>query len=42
MPKWPAYTPDKRSTMVFEHPDCKIVDDPGKETRLAFTKIIKA
>lgn len=41
MPKWPAYTTDKRSTMVFNHPDCKIVDDPDKDTRAAFTKVMK-
>lgn len=41
MPKWPPYTPDKRSTMVYNHPECKVVDDPGKDTRVAYTKLIK-
>ena len=40
MPKWPAYTPETRSTMIFDN-ECKVVDDPGKEDRLALAKVVK-
>jgi para-nitrobenzyl esterase len=32
LPNWPAYTADKRSTMVFDTP-CRVEDDPTKEVR---------
>ena len=35
---WPAYTTSDRATMVFND-ECKVVNDPGKEERLAITAI---
>jgi para-nitrobenzyl esterase len=32
LPKWPAYTPTERSTMVLDD-TCQVVDDPGREAR---------
>jgi para-nitrobenzyl esterase len=32
LPAWPAYSVDRRSTMVLDG-DCRVVDDPGAETR---------
>jgi para-nitrobenzyl esterase len=37
LPNWPAYTLDQRATMIFNN-DCKTVNDPGKEERLALAK----
>jgi para-nitrobenzyl esterase len=34
LPNWPAFNTDQRATMVFNN-ECKIVNDPGKEERLA-------
>lgn len=38
LPNWPAYTPDTRATMVFNN-ECKVVNDPGREERLAMKGI---
>ena len=38
LPKWPAYTLDRRATMVLDN-QCKVVDDPGREERLAMSAI---
>ena len=38
IPKWPAYTPTDRATMVFND-ECKLVNDPGKEERLAMISL---
>jgi para-nitrobenzyl esterase len=35
LPDWPAYTSDRRATMLFDN-ECKVADDPGREERLAF------
>ena len=35
---WPAFNTDQRATMVFNN-ECKIVNDPGKEERLALAAI---
>jgi para-nitrobenzyl esterase len=32
LPNWPAYTPQDRSTMVFDT-ECKMVNDPQSEER---------
>jgi para-nitrobenzyl esterase len=32
LPKWPAYTSDKRDTMIFDTP-CRVEADPTKEVR---------
>ena len=34
LPHWPAFTADQRATMIFDD-ECKLVDDPYKEARLA-------
>jgi para-nitrobenzyl esterase len=33
IPTWPAYTPDKRATMILDA-ECRVVDDPYREERL--------
>jgi para-nitrobenzyl esterase len=38
IPKWPAYTLDKRATMILDA-TCTVVDDPMREERLAWLKI---
>jgi para-nitrobenzyl esterase len=32
LPVWPAYTPDKRATMIFDTP-CRVENDPTSEVR---------
>jgi len=32
LPNWPAYSADKRATMIFDTP-CRVEDDPTKEVR---------
>jgi para-nitrobenzyl esterase len=34
LPRWPAFTTDQRATMIFDN-ECKLVNDPFKEERLA-------
>jgi para-nitrobenzyl esterase len=34
--KWPAYDTNSRATMVFND-ECKVVDDPGKDERMAMS-----
>jgi para-nitrobenzyl esterase len=34
LPHWPAFTADQRATMIFND-ECKLVNDPYKEARLA-------
>jgi para-nitrobenzyl esterase len=41
IPKWPAYDTTSRATMVFND-ECKVVDDPGKDERLAMTALRSA
>jgi para-nitrobenzyl esterase len=36
LPDWPAYDSARRATMIFDLP-CKVVDDPGKDERLAMS-----
>ncbi|MBN1246542.1 MAG: carboxylesterase/lipase family protein, partial [Anaerolineae bacterium] len=35
LPPWPAYTTEDRATMIFDS-ECRVVDDPGREARLAW------
>jgi len=41
LPAWPAYTSDRRSTMMFDN-ECRTVDDPGAEERQAFLASMSA
>jgi para-nitrobenzyl esterase len=36
LPHWPAYEASTRATMIFND-ECKVVDDPGKDERLAIS-----
>jgi para-nitrobenzyl esterase len=36
LPDWPAYDTQRRATMIFDVP-CKVVDDPGRDERLAMS-----
>ncbi len=38
LPNWPAYNLDRRATMVLDN-QCKVVNDPGREERLAMSAI---
>jgi para-nitrobenzyl esterase len=38
LPQWPAYDATTRATMVFND-ECKVVNDPGKEERLAISAL---
>ena len=38
LPHWPAFTTDQRATMVFDN-ECKLVNDPFKEERLAIAAL---
>jgi para-nitrobenzyl esterase len=38
LPNWPAFTIDQRATMIFNN-ECKTVNDPRKEERLALAAI---
>jgi para-nitrobenzyl esterase len=38
LPHWPAYDASMRATMIFDD-ECKVVNDPGKEERLAISAV---
>ena len=38
LPRWPAYTPQERATMVFDR-DCHVVADPDRDARLMWEPI---
>ena len=38
LPRWPAYTPSERATMVFDS-DCRPVADPDRDARLLWERI---
>jgi len=38
IPKWPAYTLEKRATMILDVP-CRLVDDPFREERLLWESL---
>jgi para-nitrobenzyl esterase len=41
LPHWPAFDTTKRATMEFND-ECKVVDDPNHEERLALNQVVKA
>jgi para-nitrobenzyl esterase len=41
LPHWPAFTADQRATMVFND-ECKVMNDPYKEARLALAALAPA
>ena len=41
LPHWPAFDAAKRATMEFND-ECKVVDDPNHEERLALNQVIKS
>jgi para-nitrobenzyl esterase len=38
LPDWPAFTPDRRATMVFDR-ECRVVTDPDRDARLLWERI---
>ena len=40
IPHWPAYDTDRRATLILDR-DCRIADDPGRETRLLWQEITR-
>ena len=43
IPKWTPFTADRRATMVFgAGPDARLVEDPGREERLALKALREA
>ena len=40
LPHWPAYDMNARATMIFNN-ECKVVNDPGKDERLAMSSLLK-
>jgi para-nitrobenzyl esterase len=38
LPQWPAFTAEQRATMIFDN-ECKVVNDPYKEERLAIAAL---
>ena len=38
IPRWPAYTPERRATLILDE-NCRIEDDPGGETRALWQEI---
>jgi para-nitrobenzyl esterase len=38
LPHWPPYDASARATMIFDD-DCKVVNDPGKDERVAITAL---
>ncbi len=41
LPAWPAYTTDKRATMILDD-ECKVANDPDGEARQLWTKVATA
>ena len=39
IPSWRAYTPEERSTMLFDT-NCRLVADPDRDARLLWTRIV--
>jgi para-nitrobenzyl esterase len=39
IPRWPVYTPEERTTMVFDT-NCRVVADPDRDARLIWTRIV--
>jgi para-nitrobenzyl esterase len=38
LPRWPAYTPDERATMILDA-ECRTVTDPDRDARLLWARI---
>ena len=38
IPTWPAYTAERRATMLLDD-ECRVVDDPDSEARLLWSKV---
>jgi para-nitrobenzyl esterase len=38
LPNWPVYNTERRATMFFDN-ECKVVDDPRREARLALSSV---
>jgi para-nitrobenzyl esterase len=38
LPRWPAYTPEERTTMILDN-ECRIVADPDRDARLLWERI---
>jgi len=38
LPRWPAYTPEERATMIFDT-ECRVVADPDRDARLLWQRI---
>ena len=38
IPEWPAYTLDRRATMIL-NAECRVIDDPYREERLVWTEL---
>ncbi|MGD0775463.1 MAG: carboxylesterase family protein, partial [Candidatus Solibacter sp.] len=41
LPRWPAYDAGTRATMIFND-ECQVVNDPGKDERLAMSSLLRA
>jgi carboxylesterase type B len=39
LPEWPRYDLDRRATMRFDA-HCEVLDDPGRDDRVAFRAAI--
>jgi para-nitrobenzyl esterase len=39
LPHWPAYDTSTRATMILDN-ECRVVNDPGKEERLAMSSLV--
>jgi para-nitrobenzyl esterase len=39
IPRWPTYTPETRTTMVFDA-SCHVVADPDRDARLLWTRLV--
>jgi para-nitrobenzyl esterase len=40
LPRWPAYSAGARDSMLFNN-ECRVVSDPGRESRLAMERVLK-
>jgi para-nitrobenzyl esterase len=41
LPRWPAYTPDERATMIL-NTECRLTADPDRDARLLWERIATA
>ena len=40
IPAWPAYSTEKRPTMIFDN-TCRVVHDPNREARLLWSRVVQ-